>query len=199
MKPQRRHTVPCRACAVELDRAREGEVGLMEETRSLEGVRERANEPLAADVLERTALGTAKGASSEQVLRELVRQKESKVWRRKWGKGLVIAGIVTVLGSCSLLPLPMMKLPGIWFGAIMLLVGMALLARGPRLKETNEALLVAAKYNNRLTVARLALEMDISLEKAEKIIQELVRKDVAEIDLDHNVSDMGIVYKIKGL
>jgi len=177
----------------------EGEVGLMEETRSLESMRERVNERSAAGVLERTALGTTTGASSDHVLRELVRQKESKVWRRKWGKGLVIAGVVMVLGSCSLLPLPMLKLPGVWFGAIMLLVGMALLARGPRLRETNEALLVAVKYNNRLTVARLALEMDVSLEKAEKIIQELVRKDIAEIDLDHNVSDSGIVYKIKGL
>jgi hypothetical protein len=149
--------------------------------------------------LERTALGTSTGASTDQVLRELVRQKEAKGWRRKWGKGLVVAGVVTVLGSCSILPLPLLKLPGVWLGAVMLLIGMVLLARGPRLKETNEALLVAVRYNNRLTVPRLALEMDVSLEKAEKIIQELVRKDVAEIDLDHNVPDSGLVYKIKGL
>lgn len=149
--------------------------------------------------LERTALGTATRASTDQVLRELLGQKEAKAWRRKLGKGLVIAGAVTVLGSCSIIPLPLLKAPGVLLGAIMLLVGMVFLARGPRLKDTNEALLVAVKYNSRLTVARLALEMDISLDKAEKIIQDLVRKDIAEIDLDHNVPDSGIVYKIKGL
>lgn len=171
----------------------------MEQTRSVETTGEQETVRRDTTLLERTTLGTSTGASSDQVLRELVRQKEAKTWRRKWGKGLVVAGAVTVLGSCSILPLPMLKLPGVWLGALMLTIGMVLLARGPRLKETNEALLVAVKCNNRLTVPRLALEMDISIERAEKIIQELVRKDIAEIDLDHNTPDSGLVYKIKGL
>ena len=45
----------------------------------------------------------------------------------------------------------------------------------------------------------LALEMDISFNKAEKIIQELVRSGIAEIDLDHKDPDHTITYRIKGL
>ena len=41
--------------------------------------------------------------------------------------------------------------------------------------------------------------MDISLKKAEKIIQKLVRQGIAEIDLDDADSDGGISYKVRGL
>jgi hypothetical protein len=41
--------------------------------------------------------------------------------------------------------------------------------------------------------------LDVSFEKAEKIIRELVRSGVAEIDLDQKDPDQGITYKIKGL
>ena len=78
-------------------------------------------------------------------------------------------------------------------------LGSALLAWRPRLKDTNEALLVAMKYGNSLTAARLALELDVSFEKADKIIQELVRRGIAEIDLDQKDLDQNIVYRIKGL
>ena len=74
-----------------------------------------------------------------------------------------------------------------------------MLAWRPRLKNTNEAVLIAMKYGNRLTATTLALEMDISFGKAEKIIQELVRSGIAEIDLDRKDPDHTITYKIKGL
>ena len=77
--------------------------------------------------------------------------------------------------------------------------GSALLTWRPRLKNTNEAILIAMKYGNRLTAMTLALEMDISFNKAEKIIQELVRSGIAEIDLDHKDPDHTITYKLKGL
>jgi predicted transcriptional regulator len=84
-------------------------------------------------------------------------------------------------------------------GLAMIAGGSALLAWRPRLKDTNEALLVAMKYGNSLTATRLALELDVSFEKAEKIIRELVRSGIAEIDLDQKDPDQGITYKIKGL
>jgi len=40
--------------------------------------------------------------------------------------------------------------------------------------------------------------MDISFQKAEKIIQELVRSGIAEIDLDYKDPDHSLVYKIRG-
>ena len=69
----------------------------------------------------------------------------------------------------------------------------------PRMRETNEALVIALKNGNRLTVPRLALEMDISFKRAEKIIQKLMRNGVAEIDLDEGDPDGGITYRIKGV
>ena len=60
-------------------------------------------------------------------------------------------------------------------------------------------MLVAMKYDYRLTAPRLALEMDITFARAEKIIQELVRSGIAEIDLDHKDRDDTITYRIKGL
>jgi hypothetical protein len=77
--------------------------------------------------------------------------------------------------------------------------GFALTTLRPKLKDTNEAMLVALKYGYRLTAARLALEMDISFAKAEKILQELVRSGTAEIDLDSKDPDNTITYRIKGL
>ena len=73
------------------------------------------------------------------------------------------------------------------------------LFRKPKVKDTNQALMIALKYDNVLTVSRLALEMDISFEKAEKIIQELVRKGIAEIDLEGEGADQSLIYRIKGL
>ena len=86
-----------------------------------------------------------------------------------------------------------------WVGAALVLVGSGLLLQGPRLRDTNEAILVAMKYGNRLTVPRLALEMDISLKKAEKIIRRLMSNGVAEIDLDADDPEDGITYRIKGI
>jgi hypothetical protein len=45
----------------------------------------------------------------------------------------------------------------------------------------------------------LALELDITLDKADRIIQELVKSGIAEIDLLHKDSTNLIVYKVRGL
>lgn len=112
---------------------------------------------------------------------------------------MIVLGAMMMLGSCPLYALSAIGPYTIVAGFALIAGGGALLAWRPRLRDTNEALLVAMKYGNRLTTPRLALEMDVSLEKAEKIIQELMKNGIAEIDLDHEDPDHSITYKIKGL
>jgi hypothetical protein len=144
-------------------------------------------------------LGQRTETSSEKVLRRVLDQQERKSARKKWGKGLIVVGAVTILDSCSFFPIPLIGPFAIWAGSAAILVGCALLIDAPRMRETNEALMIGLKNGNRLTVPRLALEMDISFKRAETIIQKLVRNGVAEIDLDDDDPDGGITYRIKGV
>jgi hypothetical protein len=143
-------------------------------------------------------------SETRRIIDEHLQERAKRETRRKWtGRGLMILGAVTLLGSCPLQVLSLMAFQTMAVEAIVVAVG--LIAGGfvltmirPRLKDTNEALLVAMKYGNRLTSARLALELDISFDRAEKIIQELVKSGIAEIDLDNNQPDQAITYKIRG-
>ncbi|MBI5570966.1 MAG: hypothetical protein HY914_13565 [Desulfomonile tiedjei] len=132
-------------------------------------------------------------------------EKARRQVRQKWtGRVLMFGGFLTLWGSCGLYTFSLMgfqtrPLESILVSLALIGAGYALTAWRPRLKDTNEALLVAAKYGNRLTSARLALELDISFEKAEKIIGELVRSGVAEIDLEHNDPEQPITYKVRGI
>jgi hypothetical protein len=142
---------------------------------------------------------------TRRMLEGLLEEKATRASRRKWtGRGLMVFGVVTMLGSCPLSVFSLMGQQSIPVAANLISLaliagGFALTALRTRLKDTNEALLVAMKYGYRLTAARLALEMDISFAKAEKIIQELVRSGIAEIDLNHKDPDNTITYRIKGL
>ena len=137
---------------------------------------------------------------TQEALEGLVGEKAERASRGKWaGRLLIVFGVILMLGSC-----PFYVISGAGSGTILAALafiggGSALLAWRPRLKNTNEAVLIAMKYGNRLTATTLALEMDISFGKAEKIIQELVRSGIAEIDLDHKDPAHSITYKIKGL
>ncbi|MBM4329076.1 MAG: hypothetical protein FJ118_18165 [Deltaproteobacteria bacterium] len=128
-----------------------------------------------------------------------MKQPDAGAAKRKWGWGLIILGFITILEARFFPALPFLGPSALWLGGALIIFGLILAHRGPRMKETNEALLIAMKYDNRLTVPRLALEMDISLEKAEKILQNLVRNGVAEIDLDTEDAGGVITYKIKGI
>ncbi len=140
------------------------------------------------------------GLITQEALQRLIKEKAARASRRKWaGRSLIVFGVILILGSC-----PFYVISGAGSSTILAALaliggGSALLTWRPRLKNTNEAILVAMKYGNRLTAMTLALEMDISFNKAEKIIQELVRSGIAEIDLDHKDPDHTITYKIKGL
>ncbi len=136
----------------------------------------------------------------QEIANRHCQEKVSLARKLKWsGRGFVFLGLSTLMPS---LPLYSFSL----IGPQALLVGLGFLAAGagfllwkPKLKDTNEALLVAVKHGNYLTVPRLALEMNISFPKAEKIINELVKCGVAEIDMDYKDPDGALVYKIIGL
>lgn len=120
--------------------------------------------------------------------------------RTKWaGAGLALLGVSTVAASCPFYAVALIGPETVLAGLGFLIGGGALLFRGARMKDTNRALLVAMKHGNRLTVTRLALEMDITFERSEKIINELVKRGIAEIDMERTLPDEPIVYKITGL
>ena len=132
-------------------------------------------------------------------------EKAKQQVKRKWtGRIMMLFGFLTLWASCGLATFSLMgfetkALESIMVSLVLIGAGYAVSVWRPKLKDTNEALLVAMKYGNRLTAARLALEMDISFERAEKIMRELVRSGVAEIDLEQNDPDRPITYKIRGI
>lgn len=131
---------------------------------------------------------------------EYLRQRDRIASRRKWtGRGISLLGAGILLSSCAISIFSTTGLYTAGLGIGLLVSGLALSSWKPRLKDTTEALIAAHKYDNILNTARLALEMDISPDRAEQILQELVRKGIAEIDLDHKTTDSNIIYRIKGL
>jgi hypothetical protein len=135
-----------------------------------------------------------------QILEMHLREKSRREVSRKWtGRGLIVFGALLLIGSCPFYALSLAGPATIIAGVVLIAGGGALLSWRPRLRAANEAVLVAMKYGNRLTAAKLALELDVSFEKAERIIQELVRNGTAEIDLDEKDPDHTIVYRVKGL
>lgn len=149
-------------------------------------------------VLNGQAMTGVSGAS--ETVGEYLRQRERLASRRKWaGRGLGLLGSMTLLSSCAISIFSTTGLYSAGLGLGLLIAGIALSSWKPRLKDTTEALIAAHKYGNTLNTARLALEMDVSPQKAEAILQELVRNGIAEIDLDQNSGDGSYYYRIKGL
>lgn len=138
--------------------------------------------------------------NTEEMVQGLLREREKRTARRKWGgRGLIVFGMATIIGSCPLYAFSVVGPGTIMAGLALIAGGAGLLAWRPRFKDTNEAILVALKHGNRLTTPGLALELDITFEKSERIIRELVKNGFAEIDLDHKDADHTIVYRIKGM
>jgi hypothetical protein len=137
---------------------------------------------------------------TRDTLERLIKERTKRALRRKWaGRSLIVFGVLLMIGSCPFYALSVTGSGTILAALALIGGGSALLAWRPKLKDTNEAVLIAMKYGNRLTATTLALEMDVSFNKAGKIIQELVRSGIAEIDLDSKDPDHTITYKIKGL
>ncbi len=130
--------------------------------------------------------------------------------RRKWiGWGLFALGLVSTMG---VLPFYLIGAAysgtGFFLGlsSVLLLAGLLVAVIGgtlalskPKVGETGQALIIAMKHGNILTVTRLALEMDISFKKAERILQDLVKSGVAEIDMEKSDAESTLVYRVRGL
>ncbi|HMK35207.1 MAG TPA: hypothetical protein VK463_09090 [Desulfomonilaceae bacterium] len=171
--------------------------GLQKKQKFPERTRTHERDALSPEDIDRSVQRTV---SAREIVERHLKERTAQLQRRKWGgRGLILLGAGTLLGSCPMYAFSLIGPQTIMIGLAMVAAGAALMAWRPRLKNTNEALLIAVKHGNYLTVPRLALELDISFEKAEKIIQELVRSGIAEIDLDRKDPDQAIVYRIKGL
>lgn len=130
------------------------------------------------------------------------REKEFKkrVSRRKWGGGGLFAlGIAVTATSCPFYLISLIGPATIIAGLTFLVLGGAIFLIPPRMQDTTRAIAIALKHGNDLTVTKLALEMDVPLHKAERIVRELVLTGIAEIDLDHKGPDDSLVYRIKGI
>jgi hypothetical protein len=144
--------------------------------------------------------------NTTRMIQRLIDEKSTLARKYKWiGRGLMVFGGLFVLGAFPFLLVSLFT--GVAKAGLVLLgAGLAMIGGGfgfssrkPRLKDTNEALVIAANHGYRLTVPRLALEMDISFEKAESIIQEIVRSGIAEVDISSREPDNAVVYVIRGL
>jgi len=149
---------------------------------------------------ERALYESERAARTKEIIEAHLKDRSRTTWRRKWtGRGLIAVGAMTIMGSCPLYAFSLIGPETVMAGLALITGGSALLAWRPKLKDTNEAMIVALRYGNSLTVPRLALEMNVSFDRAEQIIQELVRNGIAEIDLDHKDPNHTIVYRIRGL
>ena len=137
------------------------------------------------------------GASS--TIEDYLSQRSRAASRRKWsGRGLSLLGAMTLLSSCAVSLFSTTGLYSAGIGVALLISGLIVSSWKPRLKYTTEALIAAHKYGSVLNTTRLALEMDISPDKAEAVLQELVRTGIAEIELDRESKDGNFNYRIKG-
>jgi hypothetical protein len=138
--------------------------------------------------------------SPKRIVERILKIREKTGLRRKWtGRGLIVIGASVLMGSCPLYAFSLIGPHTVMAGLALIAAGSGFIAWRPRLRDTNEALVIAVKHDNYLTVPRLALEMDVTFEKADKIIQELVKTGIAEVDMDHKDPDHAIWYRIKGL
>lgn len=134
------------------------------------------------------------------MLAEYERKLRARRWKRRIAAvGLGLFGVAVTVPSCILSAFATVGAYTTGLGILMLVAAGLLIGLDPKGEDVNRAIMAALRGGGVLTVIRLALELDISTEKAEKIIGELVRKGVAEIDLAASGPDGSIVYRIKGL
>jgi hypothetical protein len=137
---------------------------------------------------------------TQEIIERYQKDYRNRSLRRKLGGGaLALLGLGTIASSCPFYAFSLIGPHATIVGIGLLVVGGLLIFLQPKRRDVNHAIMIAMKHGNILTVPRLALEMDVSMEKAEKIISELVLKGLAEIDLDIKDPNDVLVYRIKPL
>lgn len=151
------------------------------------------------DLLDEVARAESR-ARAEEIINTYRKNYRRKASTRKWAGGILSGlGMATFLTACPFYSLTLIGPETVLAGLGLTVAGGLLFFIRPQTSPTNRALMIAMKYGNALTVPRLALEMDVSFDKAEKVLRQLVKSGMAEIDLDHKDPDGSIVYKVKGL
>jgi hypothetical protein len=132
--------------------------------------------------------------SIRQQIRSLNNRRKKQ---RTIGWGSIGLGILTYLDAGWKFPI---WLTGIWafgLGTIFIIIGLIFLASSYKL-PIQEALLFASLKGGRLTAPSLALGMNVTLETAELIIDQLAKRGYAQISPD-DMEEGAVVYKINGI
>jgi len=117
--------------------------------------------------------------------------------RRLYGWGLIGLGILTYLDAGWRFPI---WLTGVWafvLGTPLIIIGFIMLASTYKL-PVRETLLFASTQNGRVTAPSLSMELDITLETSELILEDLVKKGYAQIS-NEDMEEGSVVYKISGI
>ena len=122
-----------------------------------------------------------------------VRRKKQRII----GWGAVGLGVLTYLDAGWKFPI---WLTGIWafgLGTIFIIIGLIVLSSSYKL-PVHEALMFAGLKGGRVTVPSLALGMNVTLETAELILEQLSKQGYAQISTD-DMEEGSVVYKIAGI
>jgi hypothetical protein len=117
--------------------------------------------------------------------------------QRMIGWGGVGLGILTYLDAGWKFPI---WLTGIWafgLGTIFIVIGLIFLSSSYKL-PIREALMFASTKQGMLTAPSLALGLNVTLETAELIIDQLAKKGYARVS-DEDMEEGVVVYKITGI
>jgi hypothetical protein len=120
--------------------------------------------------------------------------------RRMYGWCGLLFGILAYIDGAAGESLPPIWLTGIWaffIGTPIVIWGLIMIQTSYQL-PIREALLFASLQNGETTVPELSLGLDVTLETAEIIMRQLVKKGYAQVD-SGAMEEGSIVYKISGL
>ncbi|MBD3307570.1 hypothetical protein GF339_14135 [candidate division KSB3 bacterium] len=117
--------------------------------------------------------------------------------RRMYSWGLIALGVITYLDAGWRFPI---WLTGIWafvLGTILIVIGVTMLVATYKL-PIEEALLFASTQQGKITAPSLSLGMNITLETAELILDQLVKKGYAQVSTE-DMEEGAVVYRISGV
>ena len=117
--------------------------------------------------------------------------------QRIYGWGLIGLGVLTYLDAGWTFPI---WLTGIWafgLGTLLLIPGFILLASSYKL-PIKETLLFASTQDGKVSAPLLSLGLNITLETAELILDQLVNKGYAQVSTEE-MEEGAVVYKITGI
>lgn len=136
-------------------------------------------------------------AKTEEALQSVKDLNKRRKKQRLIGWGGIGLGILTYLDAGWTFPI---WLTGIWafgLGTIFIVIGFIFLSSSYKL-PVREALLFASTQDGKVTVPSLSLGLNITLETAELILEDLVKQGYAQVSTEE-MEEGTVVYKIAGI